>query len=1174
MRGPAFSREHRLRIESLHIDGFGVYHDAHLDLSPGLTVLCGPNESGKSTLLGFLRFMLFGFPGRKRGNRYPPLRAGSVHGGSLILFDGPGRYRLDRHDQIQLSLPDGSAGAEADLDALLGGLTPETFNSVFAFSLHELQQLHDAFDQGTVRDALYGAAAGLDHHLLVSAEEFIEGGSAELFKARSRKSTINISLTAVEQLQVDIRIVENDFSAFDQLGREIGSLEQAVEDAQQQQRRFNSEIKRLEELANRLDFQHKKQSAMEQLVAEQQQLRGLRANIGLDPALVSLGDDIRDLLKGRDHIVALRKHAPEQQRTLETLTHDLSACIAALGAEWTPARIEAFQAPSGIENDIAGQGTELQKAEMQVAEARATERAAVEDHKVALEEEKQAAAAFESMTEPAPQPDQALYDRLLAGRGDYDRATRDIRAREGELRSAEEEFRRSLGEIDRRWTEDDLQRFDTSLPARQQLQRLHERLADTTKALERAHERVAQAEAEANKTDERRQLAQERLDALPRPQCENPATLIEWREIHRRLSLRWAAMSGTPVPRWLPAVVMVVGLATAAALWVPALAIAILIAAASLATTGLLWRLDRARVRTRNNLQADFTALCRNLGFDRSLADESMLEIERALDAAAEAVRQRQTLGEQLQRASQDTSEAGQTLARAKTSVRDAEATMKQENEEWRRHLEVIGLSISLTPDGAIAIVSRIEVCRERLERVRALRHRLEAMERNRKEFLEVLNDLLATRGQSQATHADLSTRLSQFLESVHKEEELRQVRQRARERWMNDSERRRRAEDTLLQKTRGHEQAMEREQQRTAAWRDWLERNRLPSHHSPNSARNFLELLRHGSRLLASICEIDQQRHHELEEEQGFAKRLNGVLTASGRPSSADPVADLDTLGAVLQSAEADAQEAALLDARIGEMDRQLAAVRAELDEAAQQIAHLCRSDSETQPYPVRREFLQQLEELETRLDKEQSRLFELRSVRQAMATDVRLSQLHEQREARIEEIRQAARKWAVFALAGKIFDNARERYEERHQPAVVRRASCYLSRLTGDRYREARMPLDGSDLQILPTGDASLKTIDQLSRGTAEQLYLALRLGFIEEFTRDRSSPPIIMDDILVNFDPGRANASVESLIQFAERFQLLYFTCHPETADRFRMVAPSVRVIELSDGRFVSS
>ena len=56
-----------MRISGFHVDGFGALADFRIDdLSPGLVILDGPNEAGKSTMLDFLTAMLFGFPSPAR----------------------------------------------------------------------------------------------------------------------------------------------------------------------------------------------------------------------------------------------------------------------------------------------------------------------------------------------------------------------------------------------------------------------------------------------------------------------------------------------------------------------------------------------------------------------------------------------------------------------------------------------------------------------------------------------------------------------------------------------------------------------------------------------------------------------------------------------------------------------------------------------------------------------------------------------------------------------------------------------------------------------------------------------------------------------------------------------------------------------------------------------------
>ena len=49
-------------VQELRLERFGHFADAALPLAPGLTLLYGPNEAGKSTLLAALRAFLFGFP--------------------------------------------------------------------------------------------------------------------------------------------------------------------------------------------------------------------------------------------------------------------------------------------------------------------------------------------------------------------------------------------------------------------------------------------------------------------------------------------------------------------------------------------------------------------------------------------------------------------------------------------------------------------------------------------------------------------------------------------------------------------------------------------------------------------------------------------------------------------------------------------------------------------------------------------------------------------------------------------------------------------------------------------------------------------------------------------------------------------------------------------------------
>lgn len=87
-----------------------------------------------------------------------------------------------------------------------------------------------------------------------------------------------------------------------------------------------------------------------------------------------------------------------------------------------------------------------------------------------------------------------------------------------------------------------------------------------------------------------------------------------------------------------------------------------------------------------------------------------------------------------------------------------------------------------------------------------------------------------------------------------------------------------------------------------------------------------------------------------------------------------------------------------------------------------------------------------------------------------------------------------------------------------------------------------------------------------EHLSRATREQLYLALRFGLVREFGQREEPLPVIVDEVLVNFDPQRARAAAEAFAQLAHETQVMVFTCHPWIAELFCSVAPNAQLIEL--------
>ena len=112
---------------------------------------------------------------------------------------------------------------------------------------------------------------------------------------------------------------------------------------------------------------------------------------------------------------------------------------------------------------------------------------------------------------------------------------------------------------------------------------------------------------------------------------------------------------------------------------------------------------------------------------------------------------------------------------------------------------------------------------------------------------------------------------------------------------------------------------------------------------------------------------------------------------------------------------------------------------------------------------------------------------------------------------------------------------------------------------------YNRLISPLGTESISVVAP-DGTTKTPDKLSRGTREQLYLFLRFGLIQQFGEQETSLPVIVDEVLVNFDPKRARRAAEAFAQLARTNQILVFTCHPTMAELFTEVDPEAKVINI--------
>jgi uncharacterized protein YhaN len=91
--------------------------------------------------------------------------------------------------------------------------------------------------------------------------------------------------------------------------------------------------------------------------------------------------------------------------------------------------------------------------------------------------------------------------------------------------------------------------------------------------------------------------------------------------------------------------------------------------------------------------------------------------------------------------------------------------------------------------------------------------------------------------------------------------------------------------------------------------------------------------------------------------------------------------------------------------------------------------------------------------------------------------------------------------------------------------------------------------------------------KLLDQLSEGTSDQLYLALRIAALEDYAAAASPLPFIADDVLQTFDDPRTAATLRALLGLSDRVQVIALTHHTHVGDlAATLPAGAVNVIRL--------
>nr|WP_306812772.1 AAA family ATPase [Paenibacillus soyae] len=1062
------------------IDGYGQLHNRRLDLDAPVIVVHGPNEAGKSTLLGYLRAMLYGFARRSNpAERGEPLRGGR-HGGRLEFRTSAGsRYALLRHADeaggrprirpLEIAGSEGDSGILQELileqkrleSDFLGHIPEKLYRGLFAVTLTELHEVGMLSGEELGRH-LY-QAGWEDGAQIAAAEKELAKELDALFRPRGTSQKLNAGLKALEQTELERRKLTDDIDRFNELRRQEAETEEALADAFGALPEIQAKLRAL----RRASSSRPAWMRMRQLAAE-------RKKFVYTEALPSgAEEEWTELRRKREEALALAESLRQERRLLERQIEGMVVDEAMIGKA---GKLEA----------ALHSGDRMRSLNSQLAEWR-------------LE--------LQSLDE--------TIGRLVAG---ISPEWTERQLREMNVTVAERDFVRESRD-----------REQTVRRAAERLQAELESLRDGERELaSRLHEADRQASAARERLN---RSGQGRFGLYPDTKM---ALSAAWNTLEEALQAWEVALARDDAGRngRERKASGGSGLTIAGCILVGAGAMLGIGASAGMLGDGG-W--------LSGVLAIAFVGAGAGLLFaDRSAGSKSV---------RASGSRRNRMNGMAGQSEERDVLQAMLALAKPPVPL-DAEHWMSQLRQP-------IGQSAA-----ALRGAMRPEV-QERLDAI------------------------------AEADRARLS----------REESESRLNRQRQ-----------------LIEDKLAEASAMRGEEARSAAeWSAWIAARGLPETMSHTAALEAFDLaekaldrLGQYDRISAkadaaklalsefaseagALCEGYAEAENRLREDplhalqilyaevrkhQAASAELRRLTTMKEEAEQrlADVTEQLEAIerkaGSILQSFGSDREsdyEHALAGKRsLTEIDGELTRLEAELSAGhAKEELEAVESLLSTYDEQELAEQSEALKRKEASLTQTQRELLERKGVikgelERMFHADER-TRLLAKREMVMAGLDADMERYAVLSIAKALIEQTKRTYEEERQPVVLRHASRYLGIITEGKYVCVSAASSKEGL-VVEDRDRNLVSSAMLSRGTAEQLYLAMRLALAKEASQEVMLP-LLLDDLFVNFDSARLKAASKLLAELSVERQIIFFTCHERTRDLLMADCKGAKLVELA-------
>jgi len=1151
-----------MRLKRLELKAFGPFTDRILDFDgavPGLHVIFGRNEAGKSSSLRALKALLYGFPQQTPDNfihNYDQLLVGGciVSGtGQELVF----QRRKKRHGDVL-----DAAGNPVDtgiLTPFLHGVEPDIFASLYGIDHDSLIRGGEEIlaQKGEVGQALFAAGAGISSLREVILQ--LEADAGELFKAMGKNQAINRAVARYKELQGEAKKACLSAREWQELRKDLEEAATGRTALEAERDAGNKEVQRLQRLVQAIPELAALQSRREQLAA-------LGEVVVLDP-----GFGERYLSVDRE----LREAGLQLQKDSERLV-----------------RLIDRQKSISPNRALLDQATRVDDLHQRLGEYRKGQKDRPERNgmRIGLRTE-----AGRLLQQVRPELDlsgvEILRPLLTAKRTVQDLVTRHEAIRQ-KLEAAQQQGR--AAELEREAVVGDLAAIPVDRESHNLLQavRLTQKAGDIDGLLAKGTSEIALNRKQSLAELKRIGLWNGQLAELMELALPLPATLQRFDQAYVELGeeRRELDKDHRNLDRELKAAEAERG-KLARGGQAPSEEELLAIRARREHGWQLVRRqwLDREDVEQEICLYSPGQPLAESYEGYVSQADGVADRLRREADRVA-GIAAVQAQLESLQEALAANNRARQAVQQR------AEAVAA----DWRNIWQPAGIT-PLSPREMGGWLAEIDRLRFRVGEIFKKEQELDRIRQRRTEFRQTVVSELSSLTAEQMPAGEELGPVQVLAETV-----LDQI---ARRKAVREKLQERLAQATG--KVRQSAEDLRNGREALAGWREEWQRATVglctKDLLAPLDAVERLEILQNCFDRLAKAEEMQKRIDGIDRDAAGLAGEVRALLAQVAPGLGAMP---LDQAILQLRAMLGQAQQERTLDAQMAEeiavLRDQIAATEKNLKGARYQMAELLKTAACAQPeelpavierYAVYKKLQEKIADTEASLAQigagvslaelaqqaAEVHIDELPGMVAALARDTeerinpeinrisqrigeigvrlaamdgsgRAAELAERMEQELALIRRLTERYAVVKLAAKILQQEIERYREEHQAPVLKLGSRYFRELTRGSFIGLRADVDDKGEPVLVgvrSGDRRL-TVDKMSSGTRDQLYLALRLATLEWRLAKNEPMPFIVDDILINFDDDRSKATLAVFAELAGKNQVILFTHHRRIVD----------------------